>query len=137
RSENHTDRRHRPSLRSPGAAAAEHARRHRPLLSRKRGAMNMNRINHSRLVLAPIFLLLAHCGTGGGAKASAPVSVGDDAGVEGAAEAGAEESGAEPDAGVGPTGNPSGDGGGACVVEAGATDPPDDMGADTNCDGAD
>jgi hypothetical protein len=100
--------------------------------------MNMNRINHSRLVLAPIFLLLAHCGTGGGAKASAPVSVGDDAGVEGSAEAGAEEGGADPDAGTGSAGNPpTGDGGGTCVAEAGAADPPDDMGADTNCDGAD
>jgi hypothetical protein len=99
--------------------------------------MNMNRIHHSRLVLAPIFLVLAHCGSGGGARATSPVSVGDDGGAAGGAEAGADEGGADPDGGIDPTGNPPTGDGGACVAEAGAVDPPDDMGADTNCDGSD
>jgi hypothetical protein len=96
--------------------------------------MTMNIINQPRLVLAPLLVLLAHCASGGGAKATAPApAVGDDGGAVGGDDAGNTDT----DAGATPTGSTQGDGGGACVAEAGAGDPPDDMGVDTNCDGAD
>ncbi len=101
--------------------------------------MIMKTISHRTLALAPLLALL-HCGSSASgstpSQGNAPRgSLGDDAGASNAVDAG--DPTADGQAGpVQPAPSSGGDTADA-GCKAGASDPPDDMGADTNCDGAD
>jgi len=91
--------------------------------------MTMKRTMNRKYLVAPLFALLAHCAGGGPATSAQPPApdggASDDAGID-AGELAPDSQAA----------TPRGDAGG-CDGGNGTADPPDDMGIDANCDGAD